>query len=87
MLVADGGFHASGMFRVAPKLDGVQIVALFRQRVLRLLLSEGRVLPFRQGLELAVECLAADAQNPGGPGAASADELEHGQDMLALHLL
>ena len=46
-----------------------------------------RVLPFRQGLELAVECLAADAQNPGGPGAASADELEHGQDMLALHLL
>jgi len=43
MLVADGGFHASGMFRVAPKLDGVQIAALFRQRVLRLLLSEGRI--------------------------------------------
>ena len=43
MLVADGGFYASGAFTVAPALDGKQIAALFRQRVLKLLLSAGRI--------------------------------------------
>jgi len=42
MLVADGVFHASGAFTVAPAPDGKQIAKLFRHKELRMLLGQGQ---------------------------------------------
>jgi hypothetical protein len=42
MLVADGVFHASGAFPVAPAPDGKQIAKLFRNKELRMLLGQGQ---------------------------------------------
>jgi hypothetical protein len=47
MLVADGVFHASGEFKVAPVPDGKQIAALFRNKVLKMLLAKGKITPER----------------------------------------
>ena len=43
MLLADGVFHASGAFTVAPAPDGKQIAELFRHRVLKMLLVRGKI--------------------------------------------
>ena len=45
MLIADGGFCPNGVFRVAPALDARQIAALFRHKLLKMLLAEGRIRP------------------------------------------
>ncbi len=43
MLLADGVFHASGAFTVAPAPDGKQIAELFGHRVLKMLRVRGKI--------------------------------------------
>jgi hypothetical protein len=50
MLVADGGFHENGAFKVVPVPDGKQIAALFRNKVLKMLLAKGKITPERIAL-------------------------------------
>ena len=47
MPVADGGFHENWPLTVAPVPDGEQIAELFRHKVLKMLLSKGKITPER----------------------------------------
>lgn len=50
MLVADGVLHENGAFTVVPEPDGKQIAELFRHKVLKLLLAQGKITPKRIAL-------------------------------------
>ena len=43
VLISDGCFHESGLLIVAPAIDMHALEQLFRHKVLKLLLSEGRI--------------------------------------------
>jgi hypothetical protein len=43
VLVTDGCFYGKGMFRVAPPLDLKKLEAIFRHKVLKMLLAKGRI--------------------------------------------
>jgi len=43
VLISDGCFHPSGILRVSPAIDTPCIEELFRHKVLKLLLSQGRI--------------------------------------------
>ena len=43
VLISDGCFHESGLLTVAPAIDTQALEQLFRHKVLKLLLSEGRI--------------------------------------------
>jgi hypothetical protein len=43
VLISDGCFHESGLLTVAPAIDTQALEHLFRHKVLKLLLSEGRI--------------------------------------------
>ena len=43
VLVTDGCFYGSGMFRVAPLLDLKKLEAIFQHRVFKMLLAKGRI--------------------------------------------
>lgn len=43
VLISDGCFHKSGMLTVAPAIDTHALEQLFRHKILKLLLSEGRI--------------------------------------------
>jgi hypothetical protein len=42
VLISDGCFHESGLLTVAPRIDTHALEQLFRHKILKLLLSEGR---------------------------------------------
>jgi hypothetical protein len=44
VLISDGCFHKSGMLSVASAIDMQALEQLFRHKVLKLLLSEGRII-------------------------------------------
>ena len=43
VLISDGCFHESGLLTVAPRIDTHALEQLFRHKILKLLLSEGRI--------------------------------------------
>jgi hypothetical protein len=43
VLISDGCFHESGLLTVAPAIDTQALEQLFRHKILKLLLSEGRI--------------------------------------------
>ena len=45
VLVTDGGLYGRGMFRVAPSLEMKMLEAIFRHKVFKMLLAEGRIYP------------------------------------------
>ncbi len=43
VLIADGCFYGNGMFRVAPPLELKKLEAIFRHKVLRMLIAKGKI--------------------------------------------
>jgi len=62
--VSDGCFHKNGIFSVSPAVDTKAVEQIFRHKVLRMLLSKGKITPdMKDGLKTktfdALEWLAA----------------------------
>jgi hypothetical protein len=49
VLISDGCFHKSGLLTVAPAIDTHALEQLFRHKILKLLLSEGRITKGKDG--------------------------------------
>jgi hypothetical protein len=57
ILITDGCFYGKGMFRMAPPLELKKLEAIFRHKVLRLLIGKGKMtLPRQEPSRLLWEC-------------------------------